>query len=131
MDTLAGTIKSINHKPQSLYPRLPASCEMAGLLFKEQAMKLSDLPKGTRVYYGGDMANDSGFGTITETISDKWGQFVTIKMDDGRDITHLPVCGFSPEYKGHGGTRSVTIDAYNAYRQSISDIYGFSYKNAV
>ena len=94
-------------------------------------MKLTDLPKGTRIYYGGDMANDSGFGTITETLSDKWGQFVTIKMDDGRDIKHLPVCGFSPEYKGHGGTRFVTIDAYNKYRQAIADNRGFAYKEAV
>ena len=94
-------------------------------------MKLTDLPKGTRIYYGGDMANDSGFGTITETLSDKWGQFVTIKMDDSRDIKHLPVCGFSPEYKGYGGTRFVTIDAYNKYRQAIADNRGFAYKEAV
>ena len=95
-------------------------------------MKLTDLPKGTRIYYGGDMANDSGFGTIAETISDKWGQFVTIKMDDGRDIGQmLPICAFSDEYKGHGGTRFVTIDAYNKYRQAIADNCGFAYKEAV
>ena len=68
---------------------------------------------------------------VTETITDKWGQFVTIKMDDGRDIEHLPICGFSSEYKGHGGTRFVTIDAYNAYRQAMADNYGFDYKKAV
>lgn len=94
-------------------------------------MKLEDLPKGTRIYYGGDMANMDGFGTIIETISDKWGQFVTIKMDDGRDIEHLPICAFSPIFKGHGGTRFVTIDAFNAYRQAIADRNGFEYKNAV
>ena len=94
-------------------------------------MKLIDLPKDTRIYYGGDMANNSGFGTITKIISDKWGQFVTIKMDDGQDIVCLPVSAFSPEYKGHGGTRFVTIDAYNKYRQAMADNYGFAYKKAV
>lgn len=84
-------------------------------------MKLADLPKGTRIYYGGDMANNDGFGTITGTESDKWGQFVTIKMDDGRNIKHLPICCFSDEYLGHGGTRFVTIEAYNKYRQAIAD----------
>lgn len=94
-------------------------------------MKLEELPKGKRIYYGGDMANDSGFGTITETISDKWGQFVTIKMDDGRDIKHLPICGFSSEYKGHGGTRFVTIEAYNKYRLAIAERCRFPYVAAV
>ncbi len=94
-------------------------------------MELTDLPKDTRIYYGGDMANDSGFGTIAETVSDKWGQFVSIKMDDGRDIEHLSISGFSPEYKGHGGTRFVTIDAYNKYRQAMADNCGFAYKEAV
>jgi hypothetical protein len=88
-------------------------------------MKLTDLPKDTRIYYGGDMANQPGFGTITNTISDKWGQFVNIKMDDGRHINSLPICSFSDEYKGHGGTRFVTVDAYNKYRQDMADRNGY------
>lgn len=94
-------------------------------------MKLEDLPKDTRIYYGGDMANIDGFGTIINTEKDKWGEFVDIKMDDGHDIERLPVCMFSTEYKGHGGTRFVTIKAFNAYRQAIADRNGFVYKNAI
>ncbi len=83
------------------------------------------LEKGTRIYYGGDMANPSDFGTITATVTDKWGQFVTIKLDDGRDIKLLPICAFSDEYKGHGGTRFVTIEAYNKFRQEQAKQSGF------
>lgn len=94
-------------------------------------MKLTDLPKETRIYYGGDMANPSGFGTIAGAISDKWGQFITIKMDDGRVINKLPICAFSAEYLGHGGTRFVTLDAYNAYRRNLSANCSLAYKDAV
>ena len=75
------------------------------------------LSENTRIYYGGDMANDSGLGTIVLNNSDKWGNWVNILMDDGRTM-HIPTSGFSPVYKGHGGTRFVTIDAYNAYRKN-------------
>ena len=78
-----------------------------------------ELSEGTRIYYGGDMANNDGFGTIVLRISDdRWNDRVNILMDDGRMISHLGVCGFSPVYKGHGGTRFVTIDAYNEYRKN-------------
>ena len=93
-------------------------------------MKLTDLPTGTRIYYTGDMANQDGFGTITATTTDKWGQFLDIKLDDGRTIEQLPLCCFSPEYKGHGGTRFVTIAAYNLYRQTIADAHNWPYTPA-
>lgn len=93
-------------------------------------MTTKELPIGTRIYYGGDMANKSGFGTITASASDKWGQFVDIKMDDGRDKKHLPVCLFSPVYKGHGGTRFVTVAAYNDFRRAQAAQYGWQYKDA-
>jgi len=49
-------------------------------------MNKETLKKGTRIYYGGDMANDEGFGTITSQTTDKFGTFVGIKMDDGREM---------------------------------------------
>ena len=78
-----------------------------------------ELSENTRIYYGGDMANCSGFGTIVKTQHDKWGSFVDITMDDGRDIARLPIIAFSEVYKGHGGTRFVTIAAYNAYKKEL------------
>jgi hypothetical protein len=94
-------------------------------------MKLEQLKTGTRIYYGGDMANKEDFGTITTQINDKWGQFVDVQLDDGRKINKLPICGFSTEYKGHGGTRFVTLEAYNAYRRKIAKNYNWAYKDAI
>ena len=87
------------------------------------------LTENTRIYYSGDMANDSGFGTIIKAIRDKWGSFVNIKMDDGRDINHLPTCAFSPKYLGHGGTRFVTIDAFNAFRRGQCEHMGVKWQD--
>lgn len=72
-----------------------------------------ELRPDVRIYYGGDMANDDGFGTITESF----GNYVTIIMDDGREIKHIGHCEFSDEYLGHGGTRFVTLAAYRKWRQ--------------
>jgi len=78
-------------------------------------MNKETLKKGTRIYYGGDMANDEGFGTITSQTTDKFGTFVGIKMDDGREMNISIVC-FSDEYLGHGGTRWVTKEAWEKFR---------------
>ena len=77
---------------------------------------MNDLTKGTRIYYGGDMANKSGFGSITEVIKDRWGTQYQIVLDDGRKM-HISASNFSPEYLGHGGTRFVTEAAYNDWRE--------------
>jgi hypothetical protein len=83
------------------------------------------LTKGTRIYYGGDMANDSGFGTITSVSLGNWGTHYHIKYDDGRKMAIQP-CAFSPEYLGHGGTRFVTLDAYNKFRGAQLREIGYS-----
>jgi len=83
-----------------------------------ETMKKEDLKKGTRIYYNGDMANDEGFGTITSQQSDKFGDFLTIKMDDGREFRSLSPALFSEEYLGHGGTRWVTEEAYKKFNQA-------------
>jgi hypothetical protein len=81
-------------------------------------MDAKDLTKGTRIYYGGDMANEEGLGVIVEQATDAWGTWVDIKMDDGREINKLSIVAFSDEYKGHGGTRFVTEEAYRDFRQA-------------
>ncbi len=90
-----------------------------------------ELYTGTRIYYGGDMANLEGFGTITAIEKNRWGVQIKIAMDDGRKI-NIPPCLFSPEYLGHGGTRFVTEAAYNDYRQKqFASFRNFAAKNAV
>ena len=78
------------------------------------------LKEKTRIYYTGDMANDEGFGIIVKSYQDKWGSFYNILMDDGREMNRLHTIAFSETYKGHGGTRFVTEDAYNAYYKNIN-----------
>jgi hypothetical protein len=76
----------------------------------------SELYTDTRIYYGGDMANSEGFGTITAIEKNKWGIHVNIELDDGRKMT-VSRSQFSDKYLGHGGTRFVTEKAYNNYYQ--------------
>jgi len=75
-----------------------------------------ELYTGTRIYYGGDMANLPDFGTIKAIEKDRWGVHCSITLDDGREMT-INTCLFSPKYLGHGGTRFVTERAYNEYRE--------------
>jgi len=71
-----------------------------------------------RIYYGGDMANNSGVGTIVGLNQDKWGKSISILMDDERYFRNVSVVLFSKEYKGHGGTKFVTVKAYNEFRKA-------------
>jgi hypothetical protein len=92
----------------------------------ENEMKLET---GLRIYYTGDMANDEGFGTITELKSDRWGDHVEIQMDDGREI-NVDEIAISSKYEGHGGTRFVTIEAFNdfgraSYEKFTGTVRGF------
>ena len=89
---------------------------------------MKTLETGTRIYYGGDMSNNDGFGTIRRAYTDKWGRFYDIDMDDGRKINGLPKTAFSETYLGHGGTRFVTVDAYNDYRRKLIEKSPFNIK---
>jgi hypothetical protein len=74
---------------------------------------------GTRVYNHGDMANVPHFGTIVEVRTDpRWGTDLRIQPDDdaGSKDYWVNPCVFSPVYLGHGGTRFVTEEAYQAWR---------------
>ncbi len=75
-----------------------------------------ELYAGTRIYYGGDMANLPDFGTVEAIEKDRWGVHCRITLDDGRKM-NINACLFSPKYLGHGGTRFVTEQAYNDYRE--------------
>jgi hypothetical protein len=83
---------------------------------KKMKTLTSKLQKGCRIYYTGDMANDEGFGTITNVKTSKWGTSYDIAYDDGRN-TNIDKCAFSDEYLGHGGTRFVTLEAYNKFKR--------------
>ena len=72
------------------------------------------ITKGTTIYYTGDMANQEGFGVVAERKVTRWGVELFIEMEDGREMWVSEVV-FSPEYKGHGGTRFVTEEAYNVW----------------
>lgn len=86
-----------------------------------QKMDKETLKKGTRIYYNGDMANEEGKGVITDQRTSQFGTVVDIKMDDGRTFPSLSVVIFSDKYLGHGGTRFVTEEAYNLFRQEATD----------
>ena len=91
-----------------------------------------ELTKGTRIYYGGDMANQEGTGTIARAYTDKWGSWVDIDLDDKRKFPGVSVVQFSEEYLGHGGTRFVTLEAYNDFRrkqfEACKYFHGLEYK---
>jgi hypothetical protein len=72
------------------------------------------IKKGDRYYYTGDMANVSDFGTITEIISDKWGNFFSGKLDDGRIQRRVYLLMFQ---KG-AGQRFKTMTQYNSERDA-------------
>jgi len=80
-------------------------------------MNNETLKEGTRIYYTGDMANEEGFGVITSQQQDKFGVFVNLKMDDGREFNQLTPANFSDKYLGHCGSRFVTEEAYHEYHQ--------------
>ncbi len=82
-------------------------------------LNLSDLPKGTPIYYHGDMANDPGNGIILKSRETHFGSFVTLKFTDGRQF-EVPVGTFSSEYKGNGLTRLVTRAAYLEWKNESS-----------
>lgn len=73
---------------------------------------------GTRVYNHGDMANGSMWGTITEVKDGRFGAWFTVEYDNGF-VDQMPKSGLSKTYEGHAGTRVVTEEAYNEYRERL------------
>jgi hypothetical protein len=77
---------------------------------------------GQEIFYGGDMANASGYGKVVELkLSVRFTDQVVIAMDDGRSIT-IPTMMIQNEYHGNGGIRFCTIEAYRKwYKETIED----------
>jgi len=71
---------------------------------------------GARIYYTGDMANVSDWGTIREIIGGRFGEQVRLVMDNGPDKT-IPPSGIGNKYNGTCSPRFVTEDAYNAWHR--------------
>jgi len=67
---------------------------------------------GTGIYYTGDMANMEGTGRITKLYSDRWGAWMTIKLEDGRTFQSISPSSFS----GPGG-RFITVAKWRADRE--------------
>ena len=82
-------------------------------------MKHPEIQKGTKIFYHGDMANPQGFGVVTNRYANEWGEFVDIKMEDGREKIRITIVAFSDKYLGNGLTRFVTLKAYNEYRRKF------------
>lgn len=73
-------------------------------------------PIGTEIYYGGDIANQPGFGKIVRLEqSPRFGATYDIELEDGRKLRGIPTILLGNEYHGHGGHRFVTRAAYDAY----------------
>lgn len=107
-----------------------------GLHSELATFSLKDLPIGTRIYYGGDMANHEELGTVIRTWVDRWGENLEARFDpndeypEGR-VTTLNPCLFSREYLGHGGTRFVTEKAYNEYKAKQREQFEKQYRLSI
>jgi hypothetical protein len=64
---------------------------------------------GTKIYYTGDMANQSGFGEVIAHRSD-WG--MDIRFEDGRAFNALTMSSFS----AGPGRRFMTLETHKAER---------------
>lgn len=69
------------------------------------------LTPNTRIYYSGDQANSSDFGTIIETTHDR----VIVKFDENEKTKSLPYSYFTEKFDGTS-SQFVTYDAYKSYR---------------
>lgn len=83
------------------------------------------IKKGTELYNGGDMANNPHFVVVVKIEhSPAFGSHIWVNpIDSDRKIYSISPSMISKEYKGHGGTRIVTRDAYNDYKNKIMERY--------
>jgi hypothetical protein len=83
---------------------------------KQERAEKMEITKGTRIYYGGDMANQEGFGTVVDVTTSRFGTNVKINMEDGREI-NIDKIQISEKYSGNGSTRFVREVAYYEWRE--------------
>ena len=76
---------------------------------------------GQRIYYTGDMANRSGWGTVTHVRPCSYYQLnYTLEMHDGRIFNITP---FEITDTYNDSFRFITKEAYNEYRAAASEQY--------
>ena len=68
---------------------------------------------GDRIYYTGDMANPSGWGTVQRI--NLVSQSVDLGFQDGREFQGIMLMQIGKVYRGHCDPRFVTEAAYMAY----------------
>jgi hypothetical protein len=88
-------------------------------------MSQNTLKVGTEIYNSGDRANAEHFAVITEIVTDKWGTHLHIVPNAESELAPYWIddCLVSPEYKGHGGTRIVTVEAYRIWRAGQMQLF--------
>jgi len=87
---------------------------------RKAGMEKAEIEIGLRVHNRGDMANLEHWGTVTKIIErERFADQVEITPDpeaERKPYTVFPI-QISAVDKGHGGTRIVTEQAYNEFRE--------------
>lgn len=73
---------------------------------------------GTRIYYTGDMANESDWGTVAAFTEGARGLAVDVLYDSGQLYKGLPVRMIGHKYQGHCDPRHVTETAFKTWRDA-------------
>ncbi len=76
-----------------------------------------NLKAGDRIYYTGDMANESSWATV-EAVSPL---DVALRFDNNRGTHHVTPQAFGDKYAGHCNPRFVTKAAYDAYQNMCKE----------
>jgi hypothetical protein len=88
------------------------------------------LKVGTKVYNGGDIANESYIGVIVKVVTNRWYTIYHVEHDE--QISVLEHSLLSPEYKGNHSTRFVTLEAYNRYAElQIKQLTNYIYNTTL
>lgn len=78
-----------------------------------------------KIYYHGDMSNPSGWFAISERKESMFGKMYELTEINADEVTRvlkvIPEHTIKNEYAGNGSTRFVTEEAYNEYKQQMSD----------
>lgn len=78
---------------------------------------------GQRIYYTGDMANRSGWGTVTHVRPCPYYQLnYTLEMMDGRIFSITPF-EITDNYNGQSTFRFITKEAHDEYRAAAMEQY--------
>ena len=76
------------------------------------------LELGSKIYYTGDMANQDGFFEVFAFRNPNCYDIKECQGGDGRVFCGVYDSQIAREYSGHCGTRFVTLEAHDAYRNA-------------